>query len=72
MTFVFFIIFISMFAVAVLALLAFFPIRVSWFYHRDKAPPKSLRSAAPRDKLHNPYKNYNKIDDDDIYDDPEL
>jgi len=63
-----FVIFVSILFVGTLTFLAFFPIRVSWFFHMNK--PKTRRTREIREKPVT-YKEYHKIDDDS-YDDPEL
>jgi hypothetical protein len=68
MDIVFFIIFISMLAVAVLTLFAFFPIKVSWFYYREKV---SLREEAAPRRSNPPAHAYTALNDD-AFDDPEL
>jgi len=71
----FIIIFVSLFVVIILILLAFFPIRVSWFYYREKhKPPRSYRSTPPKRGIlgSSSKREYNRIDDEDNYDDPEL
>jgi len=75
---VFFVIFVSMLAVAMLVALAFFPIQVSWFYQRKRGQnfsqstrtPRPRRSSPPRTKR-NAYKDYARLEED-TFDDPEL
>ena len=71
MSIVFFVIFASCFAVAVLTLLAFFPIRVSWFYYRAREPRPEKPRQQPKRREGNAYKNYTRFDDD-TFDDQEL
>jgi len=65
-----FVIIISFLFVGTLTFLAFFPLRVSWFFHSDKKQRRVREVHVPRKKP-NAYKRYNNIDDDS-YDDPEL
>jgi len=73
MDIVFFIIFISLLIVTILILLAFFPIKVSWFYFKGKNNTNApLRGTAERQR-NNPARtpNYPALGDD-AFDDPEL
>ena len=66
-----FIICVSVFAVAVLVLFAFFPIRVSWFYYRGKQKTRMPVQAKQSSSIRNPYKSYSRVEED-TFDDAEL
>jgi len=68
-----FIILISIFFVGALVFFAFFPIKISWFFHVRKTKPKIVREIREKPI---PRKNYTMHGyasiDEDSYDDPEL
>jgi len=72
MDIVFFVIFVSLLTVTALILFAFFPIRVSWFYYREKASPHG--APATRQSVRGRKHNYKAASPhtDDSFDDPEL